>query len=660
MKKFLALLLVLVMSLTIVSCSILPESVRDGIDSIKNQIFGQDDSDDSNVHEHSFYVVGGRTPTCVKGGYSRYACACGETKREELDPLGHSWSEFVEESRIVVCTVKGCNAKELPGYDPIHAESLTFNFTAEHEAEITAKYNEVLAAIDAAPEYDPDLHGYAEEGELKEAYDAVDALHTELYDLVLYAVAQRQIAEIDYYCDMENTELEERYSYMMDYYTELMSTFYSLSQPFYDSCYRDFYYYGMTEPEIKSYLFEANALSNEEYAALTNRNSEIELEVIGILNPTVSDDILELYEEFVANNKRIAEILGYKTYLDYAYENMYSRDYTYQDVAVITDFVKTYLAPAFCKIYERWNSLASSPLLSKEDINHYYDQVSYSFFENQNGNRILNDYIDTLVFTSNPDKQISFSDELNGLASHGNLFRGDYEGAFVTDLSAFDLPIAYFGPGYDTPFTVAHEFGHYMNEIYNSDVGSQSYDILEMHSQGNELLYLSFIEPYVTENGYDLVETYQLLNMLYTIMASLAVDCFEQAVYLDYYDGPNSAEIMADGKITANEYDLLYRSIIEDFGTSKYQESDYWRYGMTVTSPCYYVSYSVSAISVLQLYEIANSDSQDAAVEAYLKLFTYADENPDMTTAEVLRFAGLYSFTDEELYKAISDMLKSL
>ena len=71
---------------------------------------------------------------------------------------------------------------------------------------------------------------------------------------------------------------------------------------------------------------------------------------------------------------------------------------------------------------------------------------------------------------------------------------------------------------------------------------------------------------------------------------------------------------------------------------------------MTITSPCYYVSYSVSALSVLQLYEMENRSGFDAAKDAYLKLFTYVDEKPEMTMSEILAYAGMLSVTDEQLY----------
>ena len=76
---------------------------------------------------------------------------------------------------------------------------------------------------------------------------------------------------------------------------------------------------------------------------------------------------------------------------------------------------------------------------------------------------------------------------------------------------------------------------------------------------------------------------------------------------------------------------------------------------MTITSPCYYVSYSVSAISVLQLYEVAKTDGFDIAKEQYLKLFTYTDENPEMGVNDILAYAGMLSFKDEQLYVSLNN-----
>lgn len=612
---------------------------------------------------HDMLVAMEVKPGCTRPGSIDYRCArCGKMEYTNVDALGHIYEDAPSEpSRVIRCTAEGCVSCLWGESNGTHKEALTFNFTADDEAAIDAKYNEVLALIEAAAKYDPALHGYAEEGALAEEYAAVDAVHTELYELVEYAISQRQLAEIAYYCDMENSELEETYSYMMDYYTAVVAKFYTLSRPFYDSCYREFYYYGMTEEEINAFLFDSDAISNPEYTALKERNNAIEVEFLALTDPSIGTELPRLYAEFVENNNKMANLMGYDNYLEYAYENVYGRDYSYEDAAHLSEYVKTHLGPAFAAIYDKWDRLTG---YTQEDIDKYYAQVLDPFFENLESNTLVNDYIDLLAFTSNPDKNITFSDEFNKLMGDGNMFRGDYEGAFVTTISGVNIPIAYFGSGYDSAFTIVHEFGHFMNEVYSADVAeeyldfNQSFDLLEMHSQGNELLYLCYLQDNadMSEIALSLVETYQLVNMLYVVMAGMTIDSFEQAVYLNEYDGTGADVIMEDGKITFDEYDLLYTGICTDYGVEEVIDG-YWRGGMTITSACYYVSYSISAISVLQLYEMAQTDGFDVAKDAYLKLFTYVDENPEMTMEEVLAFAGMLSYNNEELYINLKNSL---
>ena len=679
MKKILSLLVMLAIAITLVGCELLPDSLKDTI----NGVLGNGDvehtheytftkctakceKDGENIYTcscgdsytepvsaygHDFQTTNTINATCVSDGIEYISCTkCGESNNKKTEAYGHVYGTPENPSDIVLCTRNGCrSATILFPTDGKYVETLTFNFTKEHEAEIDAKYDEVLAKINAAAKYDPALHGFVEEGALAEEYEAVGTIHSELYDLILYAVAQRQIAEIDYYCDMKNSELEKTYTYMLDYYTSVIAKFYTLSRPLYDSCYREFYYYGLSEEEIKAFLFDSDALSNPEYTALKNRNNEIEVEFFSISSVKDDKKVLELYSEFVENNNKMAQLMGYDNYVEYAYENVYSRDYTYQEISAIREYVKNYLVPIYINL--------NPGEYTKEESSEYSEIASKSFFTNQKVHSLVTDYFKYMSFTSNPDKQYNFYDVLNDLVADGNMYRGSYAGAFVTYLSAFELPVAYFGNGsYSGGFTVTHEFGHYMNEIYNKSQFSQSYDLLEMHSQGNEILFLNYLKDHVSDGAYRLLEVAQIKGMLETVIIALCVDTFEQAVYLDSYTGYGSDIIMADNTISANEYDTLFSLILNDMGVGGLMNSAYWRY-VTIQSPCYYVSYSISAISVLQLHEMANTDSLDVARDAYLKLVTYTDTNPDMTTAEILVNAGMYSFTDEELYKALAEYL---
>ena len=607
--------------------------------------------------EHNYEVAYSNPATCSSDGTVRYKCSmCGMSKTETLPATGeHVYDETIEPSRIIKCSNSPCASVKIREYDGKYREEIAYVFSDEDMAKFNAIYAELEAIISAADAYDPALHAYSEDGELYEMYLLMEEKYEELYDVLEYVVGQYQIAQIEYHCDMENETAQNNFEHIGEVRVDLVAQFYTFSEPIYDSMYREFYYYGMTEQEILAFIFESNAVANEEYKALVDRNNEIEIEFNKITDPGTSMMVLDLYAEFIDNNKKIAELMQYENYLEYAYESMYDRDYSYQDVQIIADYVKEYISPVYIATYEKWNKITSAGNLTQGDIDQYYNQVMNSFFETYESNKLLNDYIDLLAFTSNSDKQMSFSDELNSLITDGNLFRGEYTGAYVTYLYGVNTPVAYFGPGYDHPFTVVHEFGHYMNEKYTNNEFSQSYDLLEMHSQGNEILYLAFLSEKMGKTSFNLVETYQMLVMLDTVVTALCVDTFEQAVYLDYYDGAYAAEIMADNTITKDEYDLLFNSIIEDFGATGYVMDTYWRH-VTTLSPCYYVSYSVSALSVLQLYPKAHDDF-DAAIDSYLKLFTYIDtfetEDDYMDTDDVLEYADLYSFTEEELYQSI-------
>jgi oligoendopeptidase F len=187
-----------------------------------------------------------------------------------------------------------------------------------------------------------------------------------------------------------------------------------------------------------------------------------------------------------------------------------------------------------------------------------------------------------------------------------------------------------------------------------------------MHSQGNEMLFLAYLNnnpDAISPVGLAYLNVDQPLNMLETIVNAIAVDAFEQAVYTDFYDGPNAEEIMDFDEekgvyITADEYDLLYKSVYEDLGVeNRYRMNTYWRYAV-LRSPCYYISYSISALSVLQLLPMGIEDF-DAAAASYLKLFSYVDEYENggsyMSTVEVLEYAGLNTFMEEALYQDINE-----
>ena len=701
MKRIIVLLLVLALScLAFASCDMLPEEVMDKLGPVLEKV-GIETPDD---HEHDFVHQDTVAPTCSSEGKEIYKCACGETKTESIektehnfkdfgisDPTcttegsrsyicdcgatktekygeatGHNIAEFVEYSRMMPCTNPGCSYAIFPEGNGKYSEVIVYKpeLVEGYVASYETIFAELDAIIKAADKYDPALHGFVKDSELYKANKAMEAKYEELLEVIEAVISQYQIANLEYYLNLDE-DTKDNFNYVSEIRTDMVSEFYSFAAPIADSMFREYYYEGMTDAEINAYVAESDAVSNPEYAALVKRNDEIESEYMLISNPSSSSQVPVMYAEFVANNKKIAELLGYENYLAYAYKEVYSRDYSYTDVKTVYDYVKTYITPVYNAMYSNWNSSGK--------YNKTYGDGS--FFEYYDQNKALNDYIDLLTIEGN--KTLSFSDTFNSLMGDGLCFKGGKGGtAYVTSLYGMgedgkDLPIAYFSKGYENFFTVVHEFGHYMNDVYSEGMYSQSYDLLEMHSQGNEMLFLAYLNNNpgtIATVGLKFLNDYQPLNMFFAVMNAIAVDAFEQAVYTDSYDGYNADAIMdydaeAGLYITYDEYDLLFKSILEDLGIDpKWQSGGYWR-NAVLRSPCYYVSYSISALSVLQLLPMGTEDF-DAASDAYLKLFSYVDEYANggdyMSTVEILQYAGLNTFMDEELYKDINEYFMAM
>lgn len=698
MKKIIVMLLVLVLScFAFASCEMLPEEVMNKIAPVLEKVgISVEKPVEEPPHEHNFELTETVEPTCAKAGAEKYKCACGETKEISLEKskehtynltgtsqptctaqgsetytctecgktkvekfgeaTGHNMGDLVEYSRMILCENPGCNYGYMPDGNGKYLEVIVFK-AEEVEAKIAeyeTVYAEIEAIINAADKYDPTLHAFVKDSELYKANAAMEAKYEELNDILIFITGQYQIAQLEYYINL-NAESQANFNNIASARTEMVSKFYAFSGPIAESMFREYYYEGMTDEEIAEYVGESESISNPEYVALVQRNDEIESEYLAMDNPGNSA-VPVMYAEFVANNKKIAELLGYENYLEYAYKEIYDRDYSYTEVKQIYEYVKEYIVPVYTKLYRSYTGNNSD-----------YGSGS-SFFKSVKQNKALNDYIDQLTIRGN--KTMSFSDEFNALMGEGRCFRDGKAGtAYVTslygvDLDGSNLPIAYFSGGYANFFTVAHEFGHFMNESYNDKGYEQSYDLLEMHSQGNEMLFLAYLnnnKGLINSDGLRYLNVYQPLNMFFAAVNAIAVDAFEQAVYLDHYEGLNAEEIMDFDETTglyinADEYDLLFKSIYGDMGVpTKYQNESYWR-SAVISSPCYYVSYSVSALSVIQLLPMGRDDF-DAAAEAYLKLFSYVDEYENggdfMGTVEILEYAGLNSFTDEVLYQEI-------
>ena len=215
------------------------------------------------------------------------------------------------------------------------------------------------------------------------------------------------------------------------------------------------------------------------------------------------------------------------------------------------------------------------------------------------------------------------------------------EGAFTTTVGP-EQPLCFFGPGYSDTLTAIHEVGHYYGCRY-TDLNEIPLDLAEVHSQGNEWLFIAYLEGQMSENLYNAIVNYKMFNDLAVVVIGLVVDAFEYKVYT----APNP------GALTAQDLDKMMEEVCEAFGGIEYFSENltdiqsYWRM-VVIEQPVYYVSYAVSALAAMDLYSLAQQDF-DEAIECYVNLSE--DLDPEKGFLENLSNAGLQSPFAEDTFR---------
>jgi hypothetical protein len=608
------------------------------------------------THEHNYVKTATVEPTCTTEGYVAYTCTiCRNVDKKYTDALGHLMEDSSKSVRYLIPCSRGCGYAEMPQNNNKYAEELKYDFTDEDKEYISEVLSSLNATIKEVGDYtDDDV--YIEGSDFYDKNEDFVKLFNQLYSAVYYVVYQNYCGELQYHVDTTNEDAKTSYQSVSDYYSQLVQDYYSLFKSINNSKLRNYFFYGWTEEEIADILSYSEAY-DEELTALNNRNTEILLEYN--TKGALDKDFTTLYAEFVENNNQIAQKNGYDNYLDYAYSEIYSRDYTYEDVHEIAEYYKQYLAPSLSNVI---NSYSTSVKALTANENQLFEELdSSSFFSDITANSVVNSFLNEISLYGS----INYAQLFEEMIDNGNYVLGNYDGAYTVYIDYINLPVTFYGENYQSPSTIVHEFGHYTNDYYKNIIYksyvSQSYDLLETHSHAMEYMLLSYLKDVVGENVSNAMKYYEFTDAEISILLYMAVNMFEEAVYTNTYTGTNADKIMADNKVTSDEYSLLFAGIMCDFGLGDYVHSTYtyyWRY-VVIPQPCYYVSYSFSTLASLQFYIEAEEKSLSDAVISHNKLIDYVNDHPDYTYSQALEYAGLLSINDEQLYKNLSDMFNS-
>lgn len=432
--------------------------------------------------------------------------------------------------------------------------------------------------------------------DLQAAEDAADRLD----EAYMALVDQYQIAYVLYCVDQQNEIGKQQYMDCVDLIAEVDSDYKAMCKRVYqsESPLRDALFADWTQDEIDMLL-----AYNEEIAQLEKRNSEITVEYRDLDSFMWEKNMVELYNEMVKNNNRIAEIYGYDNYYTYAYDQIYLRDYGMDSVRQLRQYAAEYLPQI--------------AIMAVEQFNGYYrqfsieQQINMSALMHSSYNMLDYDYVQMYI----DDMPQSSQDTMNDMFQRKRVVftnsENAYEGAFTTIIG--DEPFCFFGPGYDGAETVIHELGHYYGTSH-TDFWTQPMDLSETQSQGNEWMFIHFLQKCVDPQMYQAIVEYRLINDASYILCFVMIDQFEEQVYTH----PNA------GNLTLEEYEAIMDEVAEDYGgidmisENILDIQSYWKY-VVLESPVYYISYAVSGISAINLFTVAEQD-EALAKEIYRRL----------------------------------------
>ena len=481
------------------------------------------------------------------------------------------------------------------------------------------------------------------------SYMTIDQSVMEMEEIYYHIMTQAQVAYILYSMDMGDGRASTNYLDSSKMQTDAYDRYMSFCQELYDSDYeyKDHYFANWTEEELtlmRSY--------SDKVVELNDANDQILVkyrELRDASSKSFSTQTGKLYMQLVENNNAIAKEYGYDSYPAYAYETVYFRDYELEDVEILRDHVREYLIPLCIQVYDRFEE--NYDKLSNREK----DQVSELLYDDCQGvdAKWLKGYFNSLPTYMKRLMSDTLDSERAVYVDHEDAL----EGAFTGYLYEYQYPVCYFGPGYQSTFTVAHEAGHYFASYAQKGM-SLSIDLAEVYSQANEFLFLSYLsESELDEDVYSVLADYQLYQAISVIIVSTIVDDFEQRVYTD----SERFASCADNKKTA-ELDLCMKEVCQDYGGTKfvaeYLTSDidlYWKY-VVIENPMYYVSYAMSGIASLDLYCKAMED-YEGALEIYMDLTKYA--TPEDQFLLNLEYVGLASPFEKEIYEALTETFGS-
>lgn len=422
---------------------------------------------------------------------------------------------------------------------------------------------------------------------------------TELYKLI----DALSLANVYYYSDMSDEKNRNGYEDLYAKYSTIINEFKKLYPLFAESKYKTIFFgEDATDEEIQELVSKAVvsdelvALNGKVLALTTRYNDFTDAQIDG-------KEFDELYTELVNDLNKTGKIYGFDNYLQYSYAMEYSRDFTPADTL---NFVNLLSGDVLNTVERSLNNCNDAIDSLGEDKLDKLDGILDAPFTSDDSKTILDGFYRSL------------GDEIYDVYKHvlnnGYYFiaqsENAYAGAFTNYFNTIGEPFMYFSSAYASVGTFVHEFGHYCRYYFKGNNDEGSYELMETHSQGAEWLFACYVSDTLSDAEKSYFINSKFFEDSYMVLVSACVGAAEVDIYsladlsgADYYD------------IVGKRKTQLFGATFPEFYSAFITPEKYFR-RVAVNSPGYYISYSVSLISSIQLF-VKGAESYETGVASY-------------------------------------------
>ena len=431
---------------------------------------------------------------------------------------------------------------------------------------------------------------------------------------------------LDYYTDWDSEELEEAYD---DCY-EVFYVGYELASYAFHNCYMNDEYKELFEPYIiEDYLeyYTTSAMSMKRLEGYAKVDYETMYDTLDAYYEIVEDEELDDDEKNLKAAQIYLDVLS--VYTPDTFYDSFNRDFSPDVTLELGKIVSEKILPAQLELGELFYSQPES-----EDV--YDDPVLFDEpFET------INEYAGRISPELGQSAQRILDKQLFAMASGDD----SYNGSFNIDLPLDNESLIYLYRNNDFyDFTTAvHEFGHFHASFADETpmyLARNNIDIAEVHSQGLEILFMEYYDELYGDQSEEM-QLMEIYNLLDSVLSGFAIGEFEYTVLRDY-------DSMTPEKVVE-----CFDSIMEKYGYGG-NIIEFYYITHIFEQPGYYISYGVSALAALDIWQTALSD-YDKASQMYCELASIPTNAPEVHFMSALEQCGFEDVLNEDYIISLAE-----